>query len=276
MQGVRVAGVFYEQRGPLVFSASVHLVLLVGAAIWALFSPEKEPEEFNFELVPPPPPASAEAPSELPTLEEITYEQQPDEPLPTLEEIELPERPPITVEVEMPPEPVVEEQPVVEIEKPKPQPQQQKMSWKDFQQQNKDANKVKNQRTTPVKRQPVSVKFQPNLSTVQIDSIPLSELETYSMADQSVLDGYIASFKALLQRNVKDHPFRGSKLTAVVICDISAGGHVTNIRLVRGSGDREFDQKVLAGYRSIGIFSKPPRGIPLTGLRIEFVQQTGG
>ena len=274
MQGVRVAGVFYEQRGPLVFSASVHLVLLVVFAIWALFSPEKEPEEFNFELVPPPPPAGAETPTEMPTLEEVTYERQPDEALPTLDDIQLPERPVIKVEVELPPEPVPEEQPVVELEQPKAQPQT--MSWEEFQKQNRDANKVKNERTTPVRQKSVNLQFQPNLSTVQIDSIPLADLENYSMADQSELDSYIAGFKALLGKNVKDHPFRGNKLSAVVICDITAGGHVTNIRLVEGSGDAEFDRKVIAGYKSIGIFSKPPRGIPLIGLRIEFLQQTNG
>jgi len=241
----------------------------VAAAIWVLVSPKEEPEEFRFELVPPPPAASADHSSDLPTLEEITYEQQPDEPLPTLDDIVLPERPPIEVVIELP-----QEQPLVEIEKP--EPQQQKMSWKDFQKQNQDANQVKNQRTSPPKRQSVSLQFQPNLSAVQIDSIPLSELENYSMADQSELDGYIAGFKALLQKNVKDHPFTGNKLRAIVICDITSGGHVTNIRIVQGSGDDVFDRKVLAGYQSIGIFARPPRGIALTGLRIEFVQQTGG
>ncbi|MBK1877514.1 TonB family protein [Pelagicoccus mobilis] len=256
----------------------MHLVLLVGAAIWALFSPEEEPEEFKFELVPPPPAASAETSDDLPTLEEVTYDSQPVEPLPTLDDIQIEERPPIEVVVEMPepePTPVEVEQPLIPVEQPKP-PEPKKMSWKDFMKQNPDADKEKNKRTKPVPQKPVQLKFQPNLSSVQIDSIPLAELESYSMAEQSELDGYIASFKATLQRNVKDHPFRGSKLSAVVICDITAGGHVTNIRLLQTSGDAEFDRKVVAGYRSIGIFARPPKGIALTGLRIEFLQQTGG
>ncbi len=275
MEDVRLANMFYEQRGPLVFSASVHLVLLLGAAIWMLVAPEKEKEPFNFELVPPPSGGAEQVESQQ-TLESIKYEPLPEEKLPTLDDIVLPERPPITVEVELPPEPVVEkEQPVVEIEapKPKPKPQPQQISLEDFLKSNPDANKVKNVRTTPVKTTQPKLISIPQFKGIEIGNLPPAEIASYSQADQDALGSYIAGFKASLKRAVASHPSRGEKLSALVSCDILANGTVRNVRIIRGSGDADFDRKVLSGYARLATYARPPKGKALMDLRIEFIQQ---
>lgn len=267
---------FYDQRGPLVFSASIHLVLLVVTAIWALMPDEKDPEDFVFELVPPPAAASvSDSQSADQPMEQIRYESQHEE-LPTLDDIELPERPPITVEVEMPePEPVVEqpveETPVVEIEKPKPKA----MTWEEYQAQNPDANQVKNVDNRPERKKQTQIdltSIRKNLSQFTIANLPSATIEAYSAADQEALSGYLASFKAALKRAVASHPFQGRPLTALVSCDISAGGLVSNARIIRSSGDAAFDRKILDGYAALRNFQAPPKGTPLIGLQIEFVQ----
>ncbi|MDQ8184351.1 TonB family protein [Pelagicoccus sp. SDUM812002] len=270
MDDVRLANMFYEQRGPLVFSASVHLTLLVVVAVWVLFFSEQEKEPFQFEMVPPPSGGATAQPSQSqPTLDDIKYDPVEDT-MPTLDDIQLPERPVRTVEVERPPEPVVErEQPVIEVAPPKPA----QMSLDDFLKQNPDANKVKNVRTTPsptTRRPKIDV---PQFEGIQIGSLPAAEIASYSQADQDALGSYIAGFKASLKRAVASHPSRGTKLSASVICDILANGSVRNVRIVRSSGDGEFDRKVLAGYGRLSSYARPPKGQALMGLQIEFVQQ---
>lgn len=267
MLSARVTGVFYEQRGPLVFSASLHLVLLVSAAIWLLFSPEEEPEEFNFELVPPPAPSAVAVQKELPTLEEIVYEPEPVEPLPTLEDIQLPERPPIEVVVEQPSEPLVE------VEETPPQ---RKMTLEEARKLIPNLDQVKNQRTTPTPSRTVELDFKPEIPTVQIDSAVWNELPVVDAEHRSERQQYIASFIAMLQSNVADHPVTGRKRVTLVSCDILANGRVTNIRILKSSGDPAYDQKVKQAYERIGVFAKPPRGIALPDLRIDFVQTTRG
>ncbi|MDQ8200875.1 TonB family protein [Pelagicoccus enzymogenes] len=276
MNDVRLANMFYEQRGPLVFSASVHLALLVVTAIWVLFFAEQEKEPFQFELVPPPSGGAAQQQQSQsqPTLEDIKYDPVEDS-MPTLDDIQVPERPVRTIEVEVPPEPkpepvVTREQPVVEVTPPK----QQQMSLEDFLNQNPDADKIKNVRKNPApttnRRPKINV---PQFEGIQIGSLPAAEIASYSQADQDALGSYIAGFKASLKRAVASHPSRGAKLSALVVCDILANGSVRNVRIVRSSGDREFDNKVLAGYGRLASYVPPPKGQALMGLQIEFVQQ---
>lgn len=278
MQDLRLANLFYEQRGPLVFSASVHLALVVGVAIWALVSPDKDPVEFNFELVPPPAGGFAQAtrPQPMEAIESVAYQRNEDT-LPTLDDIVLPERPPLRVVVEMPPEPapVERQQPVVEVAAAKPMT----MSYEEYLKQNPDADKVKNVRTTPAPTARPTVDLtsdvaalKRSLSQFAISSLSSSEIESFSTSDQAVLNSYLTSFKAALKRNVSDHPIRGAKLSALISCDIAANGRVSNVRVIRSSGDSEFDQKVMAGYARILNFNPPPQAVALRGLQIEFIQ----
>lgn len=264
---------FYEQRGPLVFSASVHLVLLVGAAIWVLFFSEQEKKPFQFELVPPPSGGAAQQTSEsLPTLDSIKYERVEDS-MPTLDDIQVPERPVRTVEVELPPEPVVKrEQPVVETAPPKPKPKP--MSIEDFLKQNPDANEIKNVRTTPAptrnSRPDIKV---PQFKGIEIGNLPPAEIASYSQAEQDAIGSYIAGFKARLQRAVDNYPSQGSQLSVLVSCDILANGTVTNVRIISPSKDSGFNNMVVAAYKRSSPYARPPHGKELRDLRIEFVQK---
>lgn len=268
MEDVRLGNMFYEQRGPLVLAASVHLALLVLGSVWLLLVPEQEKEPFQFELVPPPSGGTMRSEA-LPTLDSIEYEPV-DASMPTLEDMVVPERPVQTIEIEVLPEPVVEKsEPVVEAIPPK----QEMISLDDFFKDDPDANKVKNVRKTPVKTQRRPLIEVPEFRGVEIGNLPPAEIASYSQADQDALGSYIAGFKASLKRAVVSHPSRGTKLSALVICDILANGTVRNVRIVRASGDADFDRKVLAGYSRLSSYVPPPKGKALMGLQIEFIQQ---
>lgn len=283
MEDTRLANIFYEQRGPLVFSASVHLALLVVGAIWMMALPDKKPVEFNFELVPPPAGGFAHATQEQPldALQEIKYESQPVEELPSLDDIVLPERPPIRVEIPAPPKPAPVErpQPTIEVEAPKPKPRT--MTPEEFFALNPQAKKIQNVRTAPAPDARPKVDLtkdiaalRRSLSEFSIASLPSATIANYSLSEQAALSGYIASFKGALKSSVEAHAIRGAKLSALVRCDISVGGQVSNVRIVRSSGDAEFDRKVLAGYSRMSSFrlGPPPNGMALVGLEIEFTQ----
>ncbi len=263
MEDVRLANMFYEQRGPLVFSASVHLALLVVGSVWLLLMPDKEKEPFQFELVPPPSGGAVQSES-MPTLDSIEYEPV-EANMPTLADMEVPER---VYEIERP-EPVVEKpEPVVDTAPPK----EQSISLDDFFKDDPDRDKVKNVRTTPAKTQKRPLLEVPQFKGIEIANLPPAEIASYSQADQDALGSYIAGFKISLKNAVASHPLRGTKLSALVICDILANGSVRNVRILRPSGDAEFDRKVLAGYKRLANYARPPKGKALLGLEIEFIQ----
>ncbi len=75
---------YFDQRGPLIFSASLHFAIIVVFIIKSMVQPEKEPEELIFELYSPP--ASAGA------IESKPVEYVPEDlDLPTPDEIPDPE-----------------------------------------------------------------------------------------------------------------------------------------------------------------------------------------
>lgn len=280
MNEFRAAGIFYEQRGPLVLSAILHLVLLVVFAISLLISPPKKPEELVFEIVSPPGP-QADVPR--PTLQQLEYESENVE-MPTEDEIVLPERPMIPVPA---PEPVVEEAPPEEsiVVKPppkkavpeaKPEPKPQPMSLEEFQKKFgpiKPSNVPK-----PTKPEDRRVKVElsdlaKNLNEFQIDSLPSAQISASSVSSQQTLESYLAGFRATVRRNLEDHPFSGRELVAKVQCDISANGYVSNARVVVSSGDPVFDKKALDAFKRIRVFQAPPDNRGFTGLRFDLVQK---
>ena len=283
MSDLRITDIFYDQRGPLVLSASLHLVLLVFFAIWLLASPEKKPEELVFELVSAPPPGAAERP----TLEQLRYQSEQVD-LPTEEEIVLPERPMIPAPK---PEPVVEkpaprEEPVV-VETPKPRPVEQKvverpepkpqqMSLEDFQKQFGPIKPTNIRKQAPPQQRTVKVDVSDlarNLADFDIDNRSTADINASSASDQQELSSYLSRFRATVRRNLENHPFSGSELVARVQCDISANGYVSNARIIASSGDPQFDRKALAAFKSVRVFDSPPDNQPLIGVKFTLKQK---
>ena len=263
MSEIRLANMFYEQRGPLVFSASVHLAIVVVAAIVALIGPKKEPEELVFILSAPPPAGGTQA-KELPVLD---YEPE-DVPMPTIEDIKLPERPkpePVTRE----PEPQVIETPKqIETGPPKPKT----MTPEEFERMYGKITRTNVPKETQT-QQPRNPNIDINQFSKNLDTIDLgTSTSNLSQASKDEVASYIASFRMAVSRAVESHPFSGRALRVRVSCDIAANGKVSNVRILEGSGDSRFDQKVLSAFRSIQFFDAPPDNRPFSGIKFTLIQ----
>ncbi|MDQ8203281.1 TonB family protein [Pelagicoccus sp. SDUM812003] len=275
MEEIRLANMFYEQRGPLVFSASAHLVAVIVFAILGLVSPEKDPEELVFELVSPPSGGYAQE-TPLTPIDPIQYRSEQID-LPTEDEIVLPERPLVPVEI---PEPVVERRPVVEQPKPvetKPV-ETPRMSLEDFRRMHGD--EVKNVRAKPSPTSAPRIdlskdlqQLQKSLNDLGLKSIPGVDVSSMSVSDQQTVANYLARLRAALKRMVERHPIPGTPLRAVVSCDISGGGHISDVKLVRGSGDPVYDRKVMESFRKLRIFDAPPDNVGYSDVPFTFVQE---
>lgn len=276
----RLANMFYEQRGPLVFSASVHLALIVVFGIWSLVKPEKPPEELVFELVSPPSGGYAQAEPFAP----VVYERGEQAELPTEDEIVLPERPMVPVreipKVEEQPlvrkEPVVVEKPVVE-EKPVEQAAP-TMSREEFLKAFNKKDEAQNVRTTPREAPKIDLskdisKLKQSLNALGLESLPRANVSSMSVSDQQTLASYLARLREALRRSVERHPIAGAPLQVVVSCDISGGGHISNVRVVKSSGDPAYDRKVVDAFKKVRIFDAPPDNLGFTAIPFRFVQE---
>jgi protein TonB len=61
---------------------------------------------------------------------------------------------------------------------------------------------------------------------------------------------------------VKPAQLAGVRLFAEVVFDVSSSGRITNVRLRRGSGNKAFDQSILAAFRSVSSAGPTPTGQP--------------
>jgi TonB family protein len=78
--------------------------------------------------------------------------------------------------------------------------------------------------------------------------------------EQSELNTYI-SFLINALREAHEPPSGvNDKLETKVTFDITAGGNILNPRITRSSGNREFDESVLAAFRKVGSIGPVPTG----------------
>ena len=236
---------YFDQRGPLIFSASIHFAVVIFFLIKSMIEPDKPPEEMIFILTPPP---SSAAPQERVNVE---YKA---------EEFEMPDIPKPPPVIPNEPEPIVERREEitipVETEKPKPAP----TSYKDF----LEKNTIKEQDIP--KRQPpkgndltkVVDRLQKNLSQLSEINLPSTVLDGISAVDQNKLATYFAALKQAILDNVESHPLSGSSLKTKVTFILSPTGDVSGAIVVSGSGDAEFDRKVIDGFRRFRRIGNPP------------------
>ena len=250
MGELRVAGIFYENRGPLVFSASLHLVVLVAVAIYVMVSPSKLPEDLGFILVSPPG-ASGQAQAARQSIESPMYESGEEEYMPTSDDIVLPERPILPEEPEASAE-------IREVEMTPAKPK--KMTLAEFEALNgkiEEDRRVRN--VKPSKPRNTALNFSA-LKNIQIGSVSASEYASGSQGAQDALNSYLARFQQAIRNAIEKHTIFGAPLHVKVRCDISAGGIVSNVAIVESSGDSQFDQKALDAFKRLHYSDPPPDG----------------
>lgn len=268
MYDARVAGMFYENRGPLAFSASLHLVLLVGVAIYALIGPTKPPEDLEFILVSPP--AGGYAPpqevQELPTLDYESAEVA----MPT--EDDFPVLPDLPV-IEEPVEVVVETVQTIEVAPPKPKT----MTLAEFEALNGKIMPTNQSRAKPPPKKQAPTfdmsRLTASLDQIEIASVSASEYNSMSQGDRDAVTSYLSRFHQAIQRAMEKHPISGNELRVRVKCDFSASGLVSNVIILEGSGDSGFDRKVLAAFKRVKFFESPPENRAFRGISFNLYQE---
>tara|TARA_B110000037_G_scaffold217892_1_gene279833 strand:- start:508 stop:1293 length:786 start_codon:yes stop_codon:yes gene_type:complete len=245
-----------EHKGPIVLSASIHFVGVLALFIASLILPNKAPEPFEFVMYGDP---GAQVSNSLPQLETLSYEVE-DVPMPDPElfKPEIPEPEPV---VEVVPEPIADPvelvqkivEPVPEVVPDKPN----LMSYKDF-------GEVKEQN---VRKNPVRTSKPVDLSSVNRDlqkMIASARSTTGSMSsgDERSFEAYLNTLAATIRDAVEIHTAGRVPLVVEVRFLLAANGSVTGARIHTSSGDRIFDQKVLAAFKSPSVryFRETPFG----------------
>ncbi len=82
--------------------------------------------------------------------------------------------------------------------------------------------------------------------------------------EHSALEGYIARLIVALRQNHEKPPGLSDLLSADVRFHIAADGTITDVRIVRSSGNEAFDQSCLEAFRRLGSIGPKPDGKPDT------------
>ncbi len=226
---------YFDQRGPLVLSASIHFAALVALIIFAFFEPFTKPKDFQFELVSPAV-ASPSAPS-LPTIE---YQSEP---------LDLPKPEDIVVE---PLEPVSE-----------PPVQEEKISFDDFVKEHGPVKPQNISRSKPKPTSPVDLSRQVESMTRSLQQLadmdlPQTKIDSLSSAQQDQLASYFGRLKQRIKNAMATHPLGARTLQVVVQFDLAPTGRISNALIFKSSGDPVFDQKALDAFRKVPFFEAPP------------------
>lgn len=194
-------------------------------------------------------------------------EQQPDQPKEPDDKPDEVEEEPVT-EVVKPPEPEPEAPPApkadvaVAEKQPDPPPEEKKPEVKP---DPKPVEKPKPvvERKKPPKKKPMPSTTAPE-RVPQIDRAQTAPVSAASSANSNALPAWRSMIAAILERN-KRYPAgarsRGAQGTATVRFAITRGGQLISASLSGGSGDAELDQEATALVRRIGSFPPPPAEI---------------
>ena len=234
------------------WTSVIHLVILLGLFFAVLIdSLEREEPEHVFEMVSAPSASSQDRPTS--SSESLPSLDLPDvAPMADLPDVEIPDPTP------PPPKP----KPTIKPAPKPPVPSKPKLtSYADFVKQNpiKEPRKPQPTRVRPT----VSV---PKISVPQLVVPPSSTSHSepsLSAAQMSALGQYQSRIWSLINAAwIKPANLGGIKLTAIVVFDVSSSGHISNVRLSPGSGNRTFDQSVLAAFRQVRTAGPTPTGQP--------------
>ncbi len=236
---------------PFWTSVILHVVVLLAlflATIIEYFRPEEEVHVF--EMVSASAPIQTEA-----TPTDSTEPPPPDIDMPDLDLTPVPEVPVVQV-----PPPPVTPPPAPTPARPTPPkpPKQEIVSYEDFLKKNKIREPRQPQRTT----RPVTPTPQISIPQVDVPTITHSPQSTQPTAAQmSALNQYKAQLSARLKRAwLQPSNMGGLKPKVKVSFYVSAGGSISQVRLVPGSGNDTFDRSVLAAFRTVGNVGATPTG----------------
>ena len=252
---------YFDQKGPLVLSATLHLVALLSFFVWTLVQPEKEAEELIFELVSAAPSSSSPV-QDLPSMEEL-FPARPPRAAEPLEELPVPEPTPAPIPAPKPvPRPVPK--PAVPAPAPKPPEPKPQTSYEDFF-KNKP-NEIKNvAKTPPPQQRKVDIskyfeKVTDSLQNLANTGIAPTDLQSLSSSDQSELNSYFAALATAVSNAIEGHPRGLEPLRAEIRISITATGYISVLGLASSSGDSVFDRKALDAFKSIRYFKPVPGG----------------
>lgn len=228
--------------------------------------PEPEPEP---EPVPEPEPEPVPEPEPEPEPVPEPVEEPP--PPPVEEPPPPPPPPPKPVEKPPPPKPVEKPPPPKPVEKPPPPPEKPKpkiISYDDFV---KRVGAPETPKTIPAKP-----KKAPKIDTSRIErnlrqsimSVPELSVSTPSSSAQT--DEMLAWRRLLAARLDQEWKKTNTSGTvgrsARVQFHVSAGGAISNVRVISSSGFADLDKNAILTVRSLGIFQPPPnrQGVTIT------------
>jgi TonB family protein len=248
-----------------VLSVILHVSVVVGTLVFALFKPREKPKEMTFELV------AAPSSSPMEAVEEVVRNfSSPTPPVPVPPRVEPPKPKPKPPEpTPKPPEPKPK---VIEKPKPVPKPPEAKpkpkpMTLDDFRKAHPEKNTPKpTTAPKPVKAPRVDTRFAPNLRDTVVNVDTLSGL---SQIQQSELQNYIARLREALKLCWAKPAGGGMSLATEVEFTIVPAGTFARVRVSRGSGNGEFDSSVLDAFESLGRAGGTPEGKSLN-LRLTF------
>ncbi len=242
-----------QANSPSSYAASLTLHALVAAVLFFLtywVSRQQEVPPVIFELV-------AGAPTDMNATEAGSASPKLDLELPKIKPLD-PEitRPRPEPEVVTPPKQEVKTPPKQEPKKaePKKVEQPKQVSYEDF----KKSHKLPQPKQATQSTRPIPT---PKLNTSDIvrDLVKGGQGGTaLTRPEQDLLASYIAQLIRALQLAHEKPPGLGDQLEAQVTFNIAANGDISNVRITRSSGDRDFDQSALDAFRRVRSIGPTP------------------
>jgi protein TonB len=249
-------------RQGFVLSLLLHVAVAAGVLAFTFIKPPTKPPRTVFELVAAPPPSAESSPDD----DSVQFSMPavrppPPRPLP---------KPPVQ-------EPPPVAQPVVPTPAPTPAPQRRPdptppppptISYEDYVRQHGPP------RTQPARTQPPRPVTVPRINTtftanIRETVINLDRLGELTDAEQSALDRWISRLKEALRRSWDKPTALAESLATVVEFDVASNGRFSNVRVTRGSGNRQFDDSVVGAFNRLGSAGATPDG-RLQQLRLTF------
>jgi protein TonB len=238
-------------RKALIGSVLLHMLILLTAFLHVLLSSLKsEPKQHVFELV------SEVSPTPVPPQPEPTAP----EPTPVLHLPKLQPMPTIQAPVIPPPEPIAPTPPRPPRETPTPQAPPRQLI--DISQH----VPKQTQTTTRSTRQTVAT---PTINTPQVSAPQVNvprvvedtrRSQALTQQEQNLLAQYGARLRERINREWKQPEHLDGGLQAIAEIQVAASGRIISVRLTQSSGNRTFDQSVLAAIEKVGSFEPPPTG----------------
>jgi protein TonB len=160
--------------------------------------------------------------------------------------------------VKLPPVPKVNT-PKPSVPTPRPEEKPQIIDYQDFTKEHlKDKPKPR-----PVAPRPDISVHQIDVPKLVISRSPSATSPSAQLSRQqiSALADYSSRLRSRIDAAwVKPTQLAGVRLLAEVVFDVSSSGRITNVRLRRGSGNKAFDQSILAAFRSASPAGPTPTG----------------